>query len=76
MINYDVIVHVTSKVPFEERDFDDQQNDPTGDHEFEILAKGHEEAHEKALDVFHNNVPIAMLEDFDIDVEINDACPD
>jgi hypothetical protein len=51
-------ITVRALVPFEDRDPDDQQDDPTGEH-----------SREEALDLFHGTVPIAVLDHFEITCE-------
>lgn len=70
MLKFRVVVTVTSLVRWDERDFDDQQDDPCGNHTFDVEADNKEAAGEKALDVFHDTIPIACLDDFDITTSV------
>jgi hypothetical protein len=56
-------ITVRALVPFEDRDPDDQQDDPTGEHLIEADSR------EEALDLFHGTVPIAVLDHFEITCE-------
>lgn len=67
---YSATVTVRALVPYEDWDSDDQQGNPPGQYTFQVVAAGDAAAREAVLDQFHKTVPISMLEDFDIEVEI------
>lgn len=55
-------IMVKQLVPDRELDYDDLQENPSG----EYIVEGEDE--EDALDEFHHTVPIACLDHFDIEV--------
>jgi len=70
------IVHVKPLVPESEMDFDDAEDEPWGDHEYDGTFPDWMEdcpgncAEQHVLDWFHDHVPISCLDHFEIDVEI------
>lgn len=65
-----VEVICTSDVPQNQWDSDDVADNPTGRYTFKPQAPNEEEAREKALDEFHSTVPIACLENFQIEANV------
>lgn len=66
------IAFVTCKalVPEREWDHDDLVDNPVGSYTFHVEGANREALTEAALDQFHSTVPIAMLENFDINVKL------
>lgn len=64
---YRVMIHVEQLVSDEELDEEDAEDNPAGDHEYTVMARNEDEASELALDQFHGEIPIAVLDDFDIE---------
>ena len=44
----------------------DEESNPSGNYDYRIWAHDGKSASEKALDEFHSNIPIKVLEDFQI----------
>jgi hypothetical protein len=63
---YQVDITVRALKPEAELHRADQEDNPAGKHYVAIEADSEEQAVKGALDVFHNEVPIKMLEDFEI----------
>lgn len=61
-----VNVELANGVEFGELHYDDMQDDPTGEYEFSIRADNEDDAKDGALEEFHGEVPIRMLEDFEV----------
>lgn len=56
-------ITVTQLVPDSELDHDDKEENPAGEHIRRSATQ------DEAMDDFHNSVPIACLDDFDITIE-------
>lgn len=69
---YAVTVNVERADGVEVRDlhYDDMQDDPTGEHEYSIRADNEDDAEDAALYEFHSEIPIRILEHFDIDAVV------
>lgn len=68
MMDYTVTVNVelADGVEVEDLHYDDMQDDPTGEHEYSIRAGNEDDAKDGALEEFHGEIPIRILEHFDI----------
>jgi hypothetical protein len=72
---YTVAVYVerAEGVELDDLHYDDMQDDPTGEHEFAFKGlTDDDEARELALDLFHESVPIRILEHFEVTPVITD----
>lgn len=68
---YNVTIFARQLVPYEELDGDDKDENIVGGHHFyDIEAYSEEEAEKIALDEFHETVPIANLDNYEIVSEI------
>lgn len=70
---YTVTVNVdrADRVEVEDLHYDDMQNDPTGEYEFSIRADNDDDAESGALDEFHGEVPIKILDHFEISARVS-----
>lgn len=77
-MTYEVTVSVEALREDADLDWDDRNDSPVGDHQFFIDSDHPNEAVaeavaiERALDQFHASVPIALLEDFEIDAHLSE----
>lgn len=61
-----VNVELADGVEVEDLHYDDMQDDPTGEHEYSIRAGNDDDALDGALEEFHVEVPVRILEHFEI----------
>ncbi len=61
-----VDVELVNGVEVEDLHYDDMQDDPTGEYEYSIRADNEDDAMDGALEEFHVEVPIRILEHFEI----------
>lgn len=59
---------VKAIVSDDERSCDDKETPPDGTYFYDIEHDDQDAAHELAKDIFHSTIPIAVLDDFDIEV--------
>ena len=62
-VGYEVVVRLAEGVAVKDLDQDDVESLPTGEYFY------NERSAEEALTSFHNEIPIAVLDDFDITCE-------
>ena len=59
---FNVIVNLSPLDGYSWKDLELDSPDDLGDHYYKVMAETEEEAKEKALDIFHNTVPIGVLD--------------
>lgn len=67
-----VEIEVKQLAPNSELDADDKAENPSGVWDINVQANNKEQAEEFGLDEFHETVPIAVLDDFDISVSVEE----
>lgn len=71
MKTFYVLISVRQLVEDSQLDHDDLHDDPKGKYGVVVRATNEDEAKELALDEFHDRIPIAVLDDFDITAEVS-----